>query len=477
MVLLFFFLCALGGGLMIFLSRSHNCSWIWGISVLSIQTWVSLYAFLHRGLRDSLYFRFDSLGILFSLVLTVLLWTTLYHTRFYFRRRQENPREQSIYMMALIFLGTAMTGANFADHLGMLWVCIEATTLSVTALIYHERTPLSLEATWKYLFVSSIGITIAFSGILVLSMAAHAQGVAELQVEHLAAAASRMNPLWLNIAFLLVLTGYSAKIGLFPLHAAAIDAKTVTPYQINGLISTALVNVGFLGVLRMMAILKGTDSALFARQVLLIAGLVSLAIAAFHLLRVKQLKRMFAFSTLEHMGITALALGTGGAGIYAGLLHLLLHSFAKASLFYQAGQVHAVYQSYSVEDTGNYLNLHPSGAAALILSLLTITAIPPSGLFVTEFLIFRSLFQARLFLAALPALFLITVILYVLSSRIFRLLYAASPLASPLSRVRRAETFSQFLLLGALFYFAYSPPALFSELLRGAAAVMGGSSW
>ena len=477
MILFAFLICSLAAGLLTFQAKSRRLNRVLSLAVILLQTAVSAYAVLHGGEPDSLYFRFDALGILFSLILSALLFTTYFHSGFYLKSRQQSARNESIFSMSLIFLTASMECAYFADHGGVLWACIEATTLSVAALIYHERTSASLEATWKYLFVSSIGLAIAFTGILILAMAAHEQGVSDLKLDSLVSAAPRMNPVLLKIAFLLIFTGYGAKIGLFPLHAAAVDAKTVTPYQINGLISTALVNVGFAGVMRILTILSGTDSKGFAGHVLLLAGIVSLAAASFHLLKVRDFKRMFAFSTLEHTGIISIALASGGFGIYAAVYHLLLHSFAKASVFYQLGQIHRVYGSYTLEKTGRFLKLNPAGALILILSVLTINAIPPSGLFITEFMIFKSLFRLHLYWQAVLVMILITVIVFVLFSRLCHLIYAPSELEEPVGKVHSVESAPQVILLGLVMYLVIDPPGFITQLIGNAALAMGGIPW
>jgi len=474
MIMLIFFILAIISGSVIFLLKSRQINRILTAFIVLCQIFVTIYAYLHMNETDSGFFNFDSLGVLLSIILSILLLTTLYHNYQYFRMNPCSLRNESIFFMSLVFLTASINGAYYANHLGILWACVEATTLSVAALIYHERTDSSLEATWKYIFVCSIGITIAFTGILFITMAANEQNLTELNINQLIAIASEMDTFWVKVGFLLIMTGYTAKLGLFPLHAAAIDAKTVAPFHINALISTSLVNVGFTGLFRAYSIIAGTDAFLWAQKILLLAGIISIVIAAFHILKVKHFKRMFAFSTLEHMGIIALALSCGGIGFYAALLHLVLHSFAKATVFYQIGQVNAVYNSYLIEDTGDYFKFNPTGAIVMILSLVTVTAMPPSGLFITEFMIFKALFFSGHYLVAIIALILLTVIMFVFCRNFFHLLFNKTDHERGREyMVRKRDTISQFAFLALILYIGFNPPAFLNNLINEIIKVLG----
>lgn len=442
---------------------------------LAEQTVLTVYAFCHLNEKDSVYFTFDSIGIILSSVLTLLSYATFYHSYLYLKRHSDTQRSQSIYYAALIMLSASMNGAYFSEHLGTFWTSMEATTLCVSVLIYHERTPVALEATWKYVFICSVGISIALVGILSISVAVISkEGLTDLHLSSIVAHAQGMNTKWIKIAFILVLTGFSAKMGLFPLYAVCVDAHTVAPAPINAFISTTLKNVGFLGIFRMYTIIAQTDALPWANNVLRIAGIISLTISAAQLLRVKHFNRAFAFSGTEHMGIVALALSAGGIGYYAAILHIVLHSFAKAGLFYQIGQVYSVYNSYLIKDCGNYMKLNPVGAIVVILTFICVTAIPPSGLFVSEFMVFKSLFAGDNYYIAIAALFLLTVIMFVIGKNFLHLLYYnGDGFTTPQSvKVNTSETVSQFVLFGLIIYLGVNPPEFLSDLIKGATAVL-----
>jgi len=452
--------------------RNRRANRLLGAVFLALQLGITWYAFQHKDTLDSTFFNFDSLGILLSLVLSVLSATTLYHSHLYLQRHEVSLQNESIYYAALILLIGSMTGAYFSNHVGVLWFWLEATTLCVSVLIYHERSAIAIEAAWKYIFICSIGISFAFMGILFLSAVAYAGGLTELHLNELVASAKGMNITWLKIAFLLVFTGFSAKWGLFPLHTVCVDAHTGAPPPISAFISTTLMNVGFLGVFRIYTIVAQTNALPWANRVLMICGITSIALSAIQLLRVKHFKRMFAFSSLEQMGIVALGLAAGGIGYYAAILHIVLHSFAKAGLFYHIGQVDSIYHTYWIKETGGYMKVNPLGALVVLMMVIMITAMPPSGLFVSEFMVFKALFGGSHFLIGILALILMSFIIFVFVRNFSQLLYSNKD-TSPISKVvsiNRAETFSQFLLIAIILYLALTPPLFFTDLINSAVA-------
>jgi hydrogenase-4 component F len=440
------------------------------LSVIFLITLSSLigYAYLHLGQIDSVYFKFDQLGVLLSLVLGVLSWTTFYHSNLYLSRHSFTAKQEALYYASLIMLVVAMTSAYFAENIAVLWVSIEATTLFVSILIFHERTKEAIEATWKYLYISSIGLALAFIGILFLSITADVNGTTNLSLDFLLNIAHLMNPIWLKMAFTLILTGFSAKMGLFPLHTVAVDAHTVAPPPISAFISTSLMNVGFIGIFRIFTIISQTEVLQWARNVLLIVGILSIFMSAIQLLRIKHYKRMFAFSSLEHMGIVALGLGIGGLGYYAAVLHIIFHSFAKAGLFYQIGQVHQFFKSYWVKDVTGYFKKNPIGGLSMLFGVISILAIPPSGLFVSEFYIFKALFFRHQYFIAIFVLLLLTVIIYAFIKNSMHLLYNEENDLKEINSVKTNpyETISQFILFGLIIYLGINPPVFFTDLIN-----------
>ena len=183
---------------------------------------------------------------------------------------------------------------------------------------------------------------------------------------------------------------------------------------------------------------------------------------------------MFAFSSLEQMGIVAIALSAGGIGYYAAILHIVLHSFAKASLFYQIGQVDSIYHSYWIKDVGGYMKINPLGAVVILLLFIMITAIPPSGLFVSELMVFKSLFTGHHYFVSIVVLLLLSVIIFVLGRNFTQLLYSTEyeVQGTEAVNISKTETFSQFILIALMIYLAFWPPAFFTKLINSAVVML-----
>lgn len=443
---------------------------LFSIALISLTT----YSYIHINQFDSIYYKFDALGVLLTTVLSLLSIMSFYHSYLYLKRKANNPKQKAQYYAALILFISAMISAYFAENLALLWVSIEATSLFVSLLIFHSRTKDAMEATWKYLFISSVGLAIAFIGILFLSIVANENGLSNLSFTNLLNAAPFMNVLWVKVAFVLIFTGLSVKISIFPLYAVAIDAKTIAATPVNALMSTALVNVGFIGLYRIYLIIARTSTLLWAQHILMLVGVLSIFIATIQLTRVRRLKRLLAFSSMEHMGLAIIGLSLGRIGIYAAILHLILHSLAKAGLFFQLGAIRNYFTTIWIKNTGSYFKINPLGAMAFLLGIITILAIPPSGLFVSEFLIFKALFINHNYIIAILILILLSVIIYIIIKRATHLLYAdvSEELLSKEVKQNPYESISQFILFVLVIYLGINPPVFFTDLINAASSIL-----
>jgi hydrogenase-4 component F len=442
---------------------------------LAAQTSLLVYSYLHLDESDAVYFTFGALGVLLTAVLTILSFATFYHSLDHFVQAGDSKRNIGIYCASLTILIAAMTATYFANTMGVMWASIEATTLSVAVLIYHDRTKISVEATWKYIYISSIGIAIAFIGIMFLSVVVADSGLDTLNIDSIIQVANQLDPIWLKISFVLILTGFSAKMGLFPLHTVCIDAHTVAPPPISAFISTALMNVGFVGIYRIYSIIAQTPALVWANNVLLVMGMLSVLFAASQLVRANHFKRMFAFSSLEHMGLIAICLSMGGVGYYAAILHLILHSFAKSALFYQISQVKQLNDTYSISDSGDYIKRNPTGALIIILSFITISAVPPSGVFYTELLMFKSMFANGHYYIIILLAILLTIIIYAMGKNFLHLLFSPADSVLPadhITPIRKTLYISQFVLLGLVIYLGFNTPEMVTELIQNAIKVI-----
>jgi len=458
--------------LSIFLFKKKNVTTILSIVFLASLVIISSYAYLNINKTDNIFFKYDSLGVLLSFVLTILSIATFYFSRNYLKKIDYHSRNVPVYYAALIMLITALMTAYFSNNIAVLWVSIEATSLFVTILIFFERSKVAPEASWKYLFVSSIGIALAFIGILLLSIAGSNDGVTDLSFDTLRNVVGNIDTLWLKISVLLIITGFSVKLSVFPLYTVAVDAKTIAPSPINALMSTVLVNAGFVAIFRTFTVIAHTEIIAWTQNVLFVVGLSSIFIVSIQLFRVKRLKRTFAFSTMEHMGIVALGLAVGGIGYYAVILHIVLHSFVKAGLFYQINRIHTTFKSKWIDDFSGYFKINPLGGITMLVGFISVTAIPPSGLFVSEFLIFKALFLGHRYLIAIVAFILLTVIIYILGKIFLGILYGNVPDKIETYKPNYLEHFLQLSFFGLVIYLVINPPAFFVDLINNAISIL-----
>jgi len=473
MTLLLFFIISALMSIAIVLLKNKTVTRIITIGFVLLHIWLTIHCWINLNKTELGYFTFSSLGVLLLAVLSLLTIPTVYHGFIY--AKKDEAKKFNIYHSALIALMTFMTGAYLANGMTVLWIFVEATTLAVAALIYHDRSEMALEATWKYVFICSTGIAIAYLGILFLGFIYGRGDASNLSFASLANIINQANPLYLKIAFVFVLIGFSTKMGLFPMHTVTIDAHSVSPPPISALISTTLMNVGFLAIFRVYTLFASSSILPFMNSVLILSGLLSLLIAAGYMLKAKHLKRMLAYSSLENMGLVAIAVGAGGYGYYAALLLLVLHSLTKSSLFYQMGQLSRVLHSFKLDECGRYMKLYPAGALILLLGMICILAIPPSGLFITEFMIFKGLVLKDKWFVLIVAIILLCFVIYAMSTRFLHILFSNSRNGNDAivpDVINPVESVSQFVLLGIVFTMCFYQPPFLVDLINQSIALL-----
>lgn len=437
---------------------------------MAVQLAFTVYAISAKGQTDAAYFTYDYLGLIFLGILAILSIASYYHGLIYLTF--EPTGNFNLYHGGFVALIASITGVYLSNNITLTWIFIEATTLSVATLIYHNRTIRTLEATWKYIFICSTGIAIAYIGILFLSMTVKGLGESGMSYANLIVVAKTADPLFLKLACIFILLGYSAKLEVFPLYTIGIDANYVAPAPASAFISTALVNAGFVAVFRMYKVMEHTEISHWLNHVLIIMGILSLLVAAIYMQKVKNFKRLLAYSTVENMGIALIGLGIGGYGVYAALLQVVIHSFIKSSMFYQFGQAHKIFKTYKISKTGGYMKLNPNGATILLIGLIALTAIPPSGLFVSEFLIFKSTIFSGNWAVFITMAVLLCFVIYGMSSKILQLIFTPMEkeigTSAPISVV---QTWSQYILLGCAIYLCFYRPGMFVDFLARAASM------
>ena len=443
------------------------------LAIYLILLWsFGVYEYQHINSTQLTFFKPDSLGVLLLLALCIVATAVLFHGYRYIEKHNvdETPKSRGLFFAAMVMLISACSIAYMANHIAVIWIFVEITTLSASALIYHHRNIRALEGVWKYVFICAISITFIYIGILFLSLAFKQAGIDDMSFDSLYRNTDKLNPFWLKLSFLFIFTGFTAKLGLVPMYTAGIDAKDKAPAPAGALLASVLMNVGFVGIYRFYAVIARTPLHHWANTIIIIAAILSVFVATVYMTRIKNIKRMFAYSGIEHMGLVMLGLAAGGIGTYAAILHILLHTLVKPTLFLQFNQIYWVYQSKSIYDVGNYFKYNKAGAIAIFLAFISATAMPPSGLFISEFLIFQSLFEAHYIAILLVVLVLLTMIIWGFGSNIFKLLFTP-PLVineKAIPKISPWESLSQYILLALAVYFAYNPPTMFVTLIQDA---------
>jgi hydrogenase-4 component F len=428
---------------------------------LVAQALFLLYAVLSKDSTEMGIFKYDSLGILFFGTLVLISFAVFYHSKKYLD--EEDDKQIRLYNIAFVSLCASISGAYFSDNVTATWVLIEATTLGSALLIYHRRTEKALEAAWKYVFVCSIGILIAYLGILFLSIVLKNQH-GNMSFGSLAEAIPTANPLYLKLAFVLVITGYSCKMEYFPLYPRGIDATHATPTPMSAFFSTAMVNLGFVSIFRIYKLLSGSLVFPWAQNVLFVAGFISLLVAAVYIAQIDHCKRLFAYSTVENMGIALLILSTGRLGMVYAVFHVLMHSLVKSTAFMRLSVIGKTYGSYGLKSLGGYLRISKEGSLVLVLCLLGLTAIPPSALFISEMYVFSVL--SKNIIALIFLVLLICIILYFLCNKLLKIIYGEKPEQLLISdKEDRLTLWIQFTFLGIFFFFGIYQPQWFMQMI------------
>ena len=432
----------------------------------------------------------DPVGLLFLSITSVLFLAAAVYAVGYLRTEAGHEltddeegflftnAPEAVFVGCLLLFLAAMTLVTLSQHFGLLWIAIEATTLASAPLIYFHRHHRSLEATWKYLLVCSVGIALALLGnfFLGVSLSQPGQEAPALTVAEFVARGSQVQGQWLKAAFILFLVGYGTKMGLAPLHTWLPDAHSEAPSMISALLSGALLNCAFLGIVRGQQVLVAAGQGAFGQDMLVCLGLVSMGVAAVFILGQTDYKRLLAYSSVEHMGILALGLGLGGAGAFGAMLHAVNHSLTKAALFLLAGNVLALYQTKAIPQVRGLLRSAPLTGILWMAGFLAITGTPPFGLFLSEFTVLKAALDAGRGWIATLYLVLLAIIFIGMATAFLGMAQGRSE--KTLSAGRRGDRLWEIappmaLCAVVLMLGVYVPPAM-SALMREIAQTLGG---
>ena len=351
----------------------------------------------------------DDLNIVFIVLNTFVGFTAALFSASYIshelevgRLSQNNIRFYHAMYQLMMF---GMNLAFVANNIGLMWVAVELATLTTVMMVGLYRTHEALEAAWKYFLLGSVGIGFALFGTILVYLAARpliGEGQDAMVWTLLVSKASAFDPGLLNLAFIFIMLGYGTKIGLAPLHAWLPDAHAEGPTPISAVLSGLLLNVALYAVLRFKILFAANPDAIGLQPLMMSMGLLSLIFAAFMLYRRRDIKRLFAYSSIEHMGIIVFAFGLGGPlANFAGLLHMVMHSLTKSAIFYAVGHVAQVKGTQKLAEIRGLTQTHPALGWGLLVGIVAIAGLPPSGIFMSEFLIVTSAFTAQPVLALL----------------------------------------------------------------------------
>ncbi|HYT57761.1 MAG TPA: hydrogenase 4 subunit F [Verrucomicrobiae bacterium] len=400
------------------------------IAVLGAGGAIAVHVWNGEVLVAAVLFRVDALSALMVIIITFLGAIASLYAVGYIRAELDEthlPRVRLFFSLFHLFLFTMLVAVT-TDNLGVMWVAIEGTTLATVFLVNLRRTRTSLEAAYKYLILSSVGIALAFIGTALVYYAGAARaGEIAANWSALRAAAGSLDSDVMRLAFVFIIIGYGTKAGLAPMHTWLPDAHSEAPAPISALMSGVLLNVGLYAMLRFKAVVDVSLGPEFAARLLIGVGLLSLLVAAAFLVRQRNYKRMLAYSSVEHMGIICLGLGFGGYwGIFGALFHVVNHALAKSLLFIVSGNILLKYHSAEIDDVRGLLHAAPWTGALFLAGMLALIGLPPFAPFVSEFIIFRAGVESYPWTAAVGVLLLVIVFGGMLAS-VNRMLYGDSP--------------------------------------------------
>jgi len=355
------------------------------------------------------YLLVDDLNKVFVVLTTFVGFTTSVFSASYIQHEIEVGRLTPVfvrfYHAMYQILMFAMNLALVANNIWLMWVAIELATLTTVLMVGIYRTHEALEAAWKYFILGSVGIALALFGTILVYMAARpviGEGLDAMVWTVLVKRAAAFDPALLNVAFVFLLLGYGTKVGLAPLHAWLPDAHAEGPTPISAVLSGLLLNVALYALLRFKLLLAVNAAAIAPGPLMVIMGLISVIFAALMLYRRRDIKRMFAYSSIEHMGIIVFAFGMGGPlANFAGLLHMTMHSLTKSAIFFAVGHIAQVKGTQKIADMGGLTVSNPLLGWGLILGVVAIAGLPPLGIFMSEFLVVSSTFAREPWLTSI----------------------------------------------------------------------------
>jgi hydrogenase-4 component F len=452
-----------------------------GSVVLLALTLVLARAVATGGPRALGILRVDNLGLVFLLLVAVLTLAVSIYTVGWLEQAVAlgNMKAKSLrayFALVHAFVAT-MVVTVLADNLGVLWIAMEGTTITSAVLVGFHGHHHGLEAAWKYIIVTTIGISFGLFGtVLVYAAAAHGSaGPSAMSWSAIMQVAPTLDPGIVRIGFIFVMVGYGAKAGLAPMHLWLPDAHSQAPTPVSALLSGALIKCALLGIIRFQTIAAAAVGPAFPAGVLMVFGLTSVVVATPFILTQRDLKRLLGYHSVEHVGIVALGLGFGGpVGTYGALLHVVNHGVTKALAFFAAGTAIARYGSRDIQAIRGLLAVAPIGATLLMLAALSLAGVPPFSIFVSELMVLRAGIGTGHWVAIAIFLAMVVIIFAGLLHHVGAMAFGKSTDAAGRQPEAWSPLLGMMLLAAIMILLGLTIPASFDGLLRRATEIVVG---
>ncbi len=472
MVEIIFLIPFLTGIFAFFLPKNLSRALLVGTGALHLIFSVMLWKTRPQAFFSS-YFAITPEGLLSLLVISFLFFLIAIYTLSYLE--ESKIQSENIFTgFMLLFLAT-MSMVTVSDHIMVMWIAIEATTLASAPLIYTHRSAASLEATWKYVLICSVGIAMALLGSVLITLAMDIGNVdALLSFSSLSQVAGQMDTFWLKAGFVFILVGYGTKMGLAPMHTWLPDAHSEAPSPASALLSGVLLNCAYLGIFKTNKIMHAAGLGDFSGTILMVFGLISILAAATFIIKQNEYKRMLAYSSIENMGIIAFGTGIGGIGVYGAMICMIHHSLIKSSLFLTSGNMLLGYGNRLIKNTGNMAGAMPKTFVAFFAGFAGISGLPPFGLFIGELMIIMAAFHSGHYVAAGVFIFSLCVVFAGFAAQVMKISFDNTKNTVRFKEKAGFVLPQYLLLLTSLLLCFFLPESVYQTIVDAVTAVGGG---
>lgn len=419
------------------------------------------------GLEDVL--RVDSLSALLLVCVAAVASLTLFLSPGLGQETPYNATQLRRYHFYINLFIAAMLLALSANNVGLLWIAVEATTIFSAFIIPLKLSKAAVEASWKYILIGSVGIALAFAGTVLayfdfVSLSGRAENALNWTV--LLGVAPSLHPEVMRLAFVFLLVGYGTKAGIAPMHTWKPDAYGEAPPSLTALMSSALFAVAMYAIVRWKIVTDVALGAGYTDNLLIALGLLSLGIAAFSVVLATNYKRMLAYSSIEHTGLICLGLALGPLGVFAALLHLVNHTAAKSLMFFLVGHIERTYNSPLIADTRGLLKTLPWTGALFAAGLMALIGLPPGGIFISEFALFRAGFALNHPWLMGTTLALLAVVFVSFIHHLNKMLYGTPPVGVAVGEIGGWRLAPLFISVAVLVVLGLTLPAPLATLLN-----------